>query len=190
MRTTEGFESIWATNYLGPWWLTEQLMPSLRAAGPGRVIDVSSKGLIAHPFLKVDLENADGSKRFSPERAYYHSKLALLTHTLDLARRTNPGELVAHAVWVPAVQVALDRIPNVPAWQRSVYLLKRRFSITPEAMAQTYVALALDPAWGEVTGKLVDHRQQTVRPPGAARDATMAARLEAASRDMVGAVVA
>lgn len=183
--TSEGNEAIWATNLLGPWWLTEQLLPVLRAAGPGRVIDVSSKGLLAHPFLKVELDNVDGGRRYSPERAYYHSKLALLTHTLDLARRHDPSELVAHAVWVPAVQVALDRLPPLPAWQRSIYLLKRRFSITPDEMAVTYTALALDPEWATTTGQLVDHHQRTVKPPRAARDEVAAAALERACRAAV-----
>lgn len=183
--TKDGLETNWATNYVGAWLLTQLLRPSLEAARPGRVIDVTSKGLVAYPFLKVDPEGAARGDHFSPERAYYQSKLALLTHTLHLARTADPELLVAHAIWVPAVKVAMDRIPPLSPCKRWVYLLKRRFALEPEQMAETYTALALDPAWAASTGQLVAHGGATVTPPAAARDPERARALEAATRRMV-----
>jgi NAD(P)-dependent dehydrogenase (short-subunit alcohol dehydrogenase family) len=183
--TDEGLESIWATNYVGPWLLTRRLLAPLRAASPGRVIDVSSKGLLAFPFLKVDADAAAAGEKFSPERAYYQSKLAALTHTMALAAAADPGQLVAHAVWVPAVKVALDRVPPLSPLKRWAYMLKRRFALEPEQMADTYSALALDHGWGEQTGALVDHEQRTVRPPARATDSALAEALENATRAQV-----
>lgn len=186
--TEEGVEQIWATNCLGPYWLSARLRPALAAAAPGRIIDVSSKGLLAHPRLRLTLDALDGpGGRYSPAWAYYHSKLALLTHTLEAARRLDPAEIVTHAVWVPAVQVALDRLPPLPAWLRGLYLLKRRLALTPAAMAPVYAALALDPVWGARTGCVVDHRLGTVRPPKAATSPESAAALEAALSEMAAA---
>ena len=67
--TVDGIEQVWATNFVGPWLLTRALRPLLERASPGRVIDVSSKGLLAYPFLKVDPAGAARGDRYSPERA-------------------------------------------------------------------------------------------------------------------------
>lgn len=175
--TKEGFETIWATNYLGPWLLTQLLKTEL-VASQGRVVDVSSKGLLAHPFMKIQ----DTKPRpFKAEREYYRSKLAALTHTLAFAA-SHENDLVAHAIRVPAVQVALDRLPELPSWMLAAYKMKRRLSITPAQMAETYVHVALEPEWGTCTGRLVDENQRAVSPSRRALDAEEASCLETKTR--------
>ncbi len=52
--TEDGFESTMGTNHLGHFLLTELMLPSIKAAGPGaRIICVSS---IGHRFAKVRLK--------------------------------------------------------------------------------------------------------------------------------------
>lgn len=187
LMTDEGLEMVLATNYLGPWLLTHLLLPSLQAGGGGRVLNVGSKGLMAYPFLRLEFDNLDGSKKFSPQRAYYHSKLALLSHTIELTKRLEGTGVVANVVRVPAVQVDLDRLPALPGWQLAIYKLKRSASITPAQMAETYVALALDEAWASVSGKLVDEKQGVVGWPRHAQDAEAAAELWRLSAALVGA---
>lgn len=184
--TDEGFETVFATNYLGPWLLTQLLLPALQAGAPGRVINVGSKGLMAYPFLGLEFDNLDGSKKFSAQRAYYHSKLALLSYTLELAKRLDGTGVVANTVRVPAVQVALDRLPDMPAWQLWIYKLKRGGSLTPEQMAETYTALALDEEWASNSGQLVDEHQHAVSAPKHAREPEAAGELWRRSAAMVG----
>lgn len=179
-HTDDGLERVWATNFVGPWLLTRLLRPLLQRAQPGRVIDISSKGLMAYPFLRVDPVDAAKGERYSPERAYYQSKLAGLMHSQHLARTADPQSLVAHAVWVPAVKVALDRLPPMSACKRSIYLMKRRFALEPQQMAPVYADLALEPAWEACTGTLVSHDLKRVRLPAAARDPDAGEALEAA----------
>lgn len=188
--SSDGFERVWATNYLGPWRLTDRLASLLAASAPGRVVNICSKGLLAHPFLRIDLDDLDGRDRFSAERAYYRSKLALLSHTLELARTLGRDEIVAHAVWVPAVKVDLARVPTLPAWQRPIYALKRHFALEPGQLAPIYADLALSPAWGSRTGCLVDHTGKEIRPIRNVRDRTRREELEAATREAVEARVA
>lgn len=185
-RTPEGHETIWATNYLGPWLLTCLLLPLLQQSAPARIINVGSKGLLVYPFLRLEFDNLDGSKKYSPQRAYYHSKLALLMHTLDLAQRLEGKGVVANMVRVPAVQVALDRLPAMPAWKLSVYKMKRRRSLTPEAMARAYTALAVDHAWESATGHVVDENLRSVGSAKHSRDAAVAAELWRVSAESSG----
>lgn len=57
MLTKDGFESVFATNYLGHFLLTHLLMPRLIAAGTddkaARIVNVSSPGQ-ALGFLKIN----------------------------------------------------------------------------------------------------------------------------------------
>lgn len=159
VMTEEGFELIYATNYLGPWLLCRLLERQLRG---GRILNVGSKGLLAFPFLRLELDNLDGSKRYSPTLAYYHSKLAVMLHTTSLAAR-HPAGPCCSIVRVPAVQVDLERLPALPAWQKHIYLLKRRFALTPEQMADIYIHLALDGEDADYNGAIVDENRARLR---------------------------
>ena len=91
--TSEGIESVWATNQFGPVLLTELLWGALKNDSQGRVLTIASKGLIAKPFLKVDLEDPEFRARpFSVENAYYQSKLAQIIFTLWLAEKGRERE--------------------------------------------------------------------------------------------------
>lgn len=185
--TADGFESVFATNYLGPWLLTRLLLPLLQASGAGRVIHVGSKGLLAYPFLRLDLHDGKRTKRFSPQRAYYHSKLAVLVHTLELARRLQDRKVVSNIIRVPAVQVDVDRLPaGLPRWQRWMYQQKRARALPPEQMAKTYTALACDEEWALRNGQRVNEQARPVTVPPHARDRQVAAALWEQSAAWVG----
>lgn len=98
-RNSAGHELQLATNYLGPFALTGLLLRYFRAHEPGRVINVGSLG---HRFAKLELDNIDWQNDgYGPMRAYARSKLALLSHTMELNRRlretdSNICALAAH----------------------------------------------------------------------------------------------
>ena len=51
----EDVETVWATNHVGPVFLTHMVVGELSRGEQGRVITVASKGLLSHPFLRVNL---------------------------------------------------------------------------------------------------------------------------------------
>lgn len=154
VKTREGFESTFATNYLGPWLLCRLLERQLQG---GRIINVGTKGLLAYPFLRLELDDLNNLGRYSPTRAYYRSKLAVMQLTTSLAARhpTGPSCVV---VRVPAVQLDPGRMPAVSGWKQRIYSIKRRFSLTPEQVAAAYVRLALDGESSDYNGAVVDER--------------------------------
>ena len=80
-RTTDGFESQFGTNHLGPFALTNLLLPAVT----GRVVTVSSG---AHRSGTLDLDDLNWrSRRYRRIGAYAQSKLANLLFTLELQRR-------------------------------------------------------------------------------------------------------
>jgi NAD(P)-dependent dehydrogenase (short-subunit alcohol dehydrogenase family) len=80
-RTDDGFELQFATNHLGPFALTNLLLPQIT----DRVVTVSSN---AHRYGGLDLDDLNWHRRrYRPWRAYGQTKVANLLFTLELERR-------------------------------------------------------------------------------------------------------
>ncbi len=150
--TEEGLETVFATNHLGPFLLTHLLLDMLKASAPSRIITVASKGLISYPFLDIEFNNLYGERKFSMQHAYYHSKLAQVMFTFDLAERLRGTGVSVHCVRVGNVAIPDERLAHLPTWMLKMYEVKRKFSMTPEKMAETYVWLAADRLGEEQTG--------------------------------------
>jgi NAD(P)-dependent dehydrogenase (short-subunit alcohol dehydrogenase family) len=150
--TPEGLETVFATNHLGPFLLTHLLLERLKVSAPSRVITVASKGLITYPFLNIEFDNLYGEQHFNMQHAYYHSKQAQVMFTFELADRLRGTGVTAHCVRVGNVAIPDDRLAHLPKWMLKMYEAKRKFSMTPEQMAETYVWLAADPVGEQKTG--------------------------------------
>ena len=150
--TEDGVETIFATNHLGPFLLTNLLVDLLKASAPSRIITVASKGLISYPLLGLEFDNLNGEKKFNMQHAYYHSKQAQVMFTFDLAERLKGTGVTVNCVRVGNVAIPDTRLDHLPAWLLKIYEMKRKFALTPEKMAETYVWLAADPALKDVTG--------------------------------------
>lgn len=161
--TVDGIETIFATNHISIFMLTQLLLDTLQASAPSRIITVASKGLIAYPFLDIEFDNLNGERKFSTQHAYYHSKQAQIMFTYDLAERLKGSGVTVNCVRVTNVAIPDDRLQHLPKWLLKIYHLKRGMAITPERQAETYVYLAADPAVQEVTGGYWDENNQPVR---------------------------
>lgn len=161
--TTDGVETVFATNHLGPFLLTQLLLEQLRSCAPSRIITVASKGLISYPFLDIEFDNLDGERKFNLQHAYYHAKQAQVMFTFDLAERLRGTGVTVHCVRVGNVAIPDERLSHLPKWMLRMYETKRRFAMTPERMAETYVWLAADPIAEQQTGGYWDAPGISVR---------------------------
>lgn len=82
MQTVDGFELQFATDFLGPFALTNQLLPTLLAT-PGARVTTMSSGLANAGRIRFDDLQATG--KYTPNRAYAQSKLADLMLARHLA---------------------------------------------------------------------------------------------------------
>lgn len=169
--TAQGHEKVWAVNHLGPFLLTHLLRDQL-AAVYGRLITISSQGLVAKPRLTLDFDDLDSRGDFDTTKAYYRSKLAQCSFAISVRER-NLG-VVSNGVRVTSVAVPDDRLPELGSFQLWAYKRKRRFAITPAEMAETYVWLALD---ASIDGEYVDHKRKSVSWPKRVRDRDLRDRL-------------
>ncbi len=160
--TEDGVETIFATNHIGIFLMTHLLLDVLKASAPSRIITVASKGLMVYPFLDIEFDNLNGERKFSTQHAYYHSKLAQVMFTYDLAEKLKGSGVTVNCVRVTNVAIPDERLTHLSGWLRKIYNLKRSMSISAERQAETYVYLAGSPDVENISGKYWDENNKQV----------------------------
>ena len=112
VSTRQGHELTFATNVLGPFALTNLLLPSLRRGAPSRVILLSSGGMYTASLDAGDLELA--RRDFDGSRFYAHTKrIEVILARLWAERERGTGVSFAsmHPGWVdtPGLRQSLPR---------------------------------------------------------------------------------
>jgi len=163
----DNIETVWATNHLGPVFLTYLLLDLLKKSDQARIITIASKGLLSFPFLKIDFDDPEfKNRKFSVTRAYYQSKLAQVMYTYWLSEELKDTSITVNCIRVTNVELDLSRYPNLSKLMIFLYSIKRKFSISPDDMARTYVYLATANELQKVTGKYFNEKNQAVTSSG------------------------
>jgi NAD(P)-dependent dehydrogenase (short-subunit alcohol dehydrogenase family) len=186
-RTTDGFESQLGTNHLGPFALTNLLLPKIT----DRVVCVSSS---VHRTGHIDLDDLNWGRRpYKQWPAYAQSKLANLLFVLELQRRlasvdSRVRALAAHPGWAQTslqghsgnaiadrAMLVLTKAMGQPASQGAWPTL---YAATADLPGASYVGPS---GMGETRGvpKLVGRSAE-------ASDPELAKRLWAASEELTG----
>ena len=111
-HTGEGIELTFATNVLGPFLLTNLLLPTLRSGAPSRVVNVSSGGMYTQ---KLDVDDLQLERReYNPAAFYAHTKRCEVVLTrlwADRLLRTGVSVNAMHPGWAdtPGVRTSLPR---------------------------------------------------------------------------------
>lgn len=158
--TCEGNETQFATNLLSPFILMTALLPLLRKSSDGRIINISSKGLVMRPNITFEFDNIKSGRGYSPAKTYYQTKLGLLMVSLFMREHLSESNVSVFAVRVTNVKVDISRYSNISTILKAMYRIKSRFAISPQDMAKAYVALAHG---AKVKGFLYDEKLQEVR---------------------------
>jgi NAD(P)-dependent dehydrogenase (short-subunit alcohol dehydrogenase family) len=100
-KTKQGVEQQFGINHLGHFALTGLLLDRLSATPGARIVTVSSN---THRMGKMNFDDLNAKKEYSPRRAYGQSKLANLLFTYELQRRLTAAGLstlsvAAHPGW-------------------------------------------------------------------------------------------
>ncbi len=161
--TEDGVETVFATNHVNIFLMTQLLFDTLKASAPSRIITVASQGLMTYPFLDIEFDNLNGQRKFSMQHAYYHAKQAQVMFTFDLAERLKGTGVTVNCVRVGNVAIPDERLAHLPKFLLKLYEMKRKFALTPEKMAETYTWLAADPALETVTGGYWDAPDKPAR---------------------------
>jgi NAD(P)-dependent dehydrogenase (short-subunit alcohol dehydrogenase family) len=100
-QTRQGFEQQFGVNHLGHFALTGLLLDMLNGTPDARIVTVSSN---MHRIGRLNFEDLNAERNYSPQRAYAQSKLANLLFTYELQRRLASAEqgtlsVAAHPGW-------------------------------------------------------------------------------------------
>ncbi len=132
--SVDGIELTFATNVLGPFLLTNLLLPILERSRPARIINVSSGGMYTQRIHPDDLQMAH--EKFDGATAYARTKRAQVILTELWAERLRGTGVVVHAMhpgWAdtPGLKSSLPRF----------HALTKRLLRTPQEGADTIVWL-------------------------------------------------
>jgi len=141
--TPEGFDMQWAVNHLAPFLLTMELLPLLQASPMARVVTVSSG---SHRGARLDWEDVQLLRHYSPIRAYGRTKLGNVLFTAEFNRRfANCPNLRAFAADPGLVNTKIGMKSN--SWlARLAWDVRRRGGGPPERAAEGIVFLATEPS--------------------------------------------
>jgi dehydrogenase/reductase SDR family protein 13 len=167
----DGFDRTYATNHIGPFLLTNLLLPRLKESPAGRIVNVSS---IAHLSAKqIDWSMLE--RRQIPRRSafgdYGVTKLMNVLHAKELARRLAGTRVTTYAVHPGGVATNIWRsVPQPFQW------LLKLFLISSEKGAETPLYCATAPELATVSGRYYD-RCREARTNPLAEDPALAAEL-------------
>lgn len=82
-ETVQGFEKQFGVNHIGHFTLTNLLLPKIKAANEGRIVNLSS---IAHETGKMNFDDINHKKNYKMWPVYMQSKLANVYFTKHFAK--------------------------------------------------------------------------------------------------------
>lgn len=157
-RTSDGNELLLATNFLGAFALTGLMLPYFPAERSGRVLHVGS---LAHRFARPNIDDLNWhASPYDPWKAYANSKLALLSHAIELSRRLrahglNIIALAAHPGFANT-EINRQREANIRQTALRRWYVRQMMKIVPTAAqaAQSVIQAATqaDVCGGEYIG--------------------------------------
>lgn len=165
VMTAEGYEANFAANHLGPFLLTQRLLPLLRRtaagvpAGTVRILNTASDASEMIPGINLD--DLQSLENFSPGLAYCTGKLANVLFARELAERLEAEGIVAHSVHPGAVDSNFfthapadtqERVRDIPKF-------------TEAEGADTLIWLATDPAGASSSGSYWFQRELRAANP-------------------------
>ncbi len=154
-RTDDGVEMSWAVNHMAPFILTYRMLPLLKAAPAGRVINLSS---IAHYFATPGFGHIRGAGLHIPWSVYAQTKLAEVFFTRELARRLAGSNVTANAVHPGLVRTSIGKRQG---WfLRAIFGVVDLFSVGEMQGGEALTRLAADPDLKGVNGVYFDIERQ------------------------------
>jgi NAD(P)-dependent dehydrogenase (short-subunit alcohol dehydrogenase family) len=181
--TADGYEKTFQVNHLAAFLLTSRLMDRL-IDSEAAVITTSS--VAAARYGKIDIDDLNNERNFSPNKAYGDSKLANILFTKGLHKRFYARGVSAVA-FHPG-NVATNFASDTTSFFRFVYHtpLRRLLLISPERGARPLVELANGkPGQDWQSGAYYDrHKLGKTNPQ--ADDESLADQLWQRSEEMVG----
>ncbi|HET6821810.1 MAG TPA: SDR family NAD(P)-dependent oxidoreductase, partial [Anaerolineales bacterium] len=160
--TVDGFEEMFAANYLGPFLLTNLLLEPLQAAaqakGFARILNIT-----APSALPLNFDDLQSERDFNASNTFGAARTAILLFTLELAQRLENSRVTVNAI-------------HSESMNESFFLTRLFTRSSPEKAATSIVQAAVAPEFEKTTGKFLDDGKE-IEVPGFAQDRDARQRL-------------
>ena len=144
----DGYEQQFGVNYVGPFLLTQLLLPALQKAPAGRIIHLAS---IMHWLGSIKPETfRQNSGSYRAVAAYGQSKLANLLFSHALARQLEGTTVTSNALHPGGVDSDIYR--DLPKLQ---YAVMKPFLIPTNRPAKLITIMAVSDEWATLNGQYV-----------------------------------
>jgi NAD(P)-dependent dehydrogenase (short-subunit alcohol dehydrogenase family) len=151
--TADGYETMFATNHLGPFLLTSLLLERLQGAPHARILTMTPPSA-----ARIAFEDLQAEHSFRAVQAFRASKSANLYFTSELTHRLAGTTVTVNAFYPGLVRTALMREAPIPLrWLNAV------FGHAPESVAERVVYYAASPDVQAMTG-MVFQQGRAARP--------------------------
>jgi retinol dehydrogenase-14 len=172
-ETVDGLETVFATNHLGPFLLTNLMLPVLTASAPARIVIVSSG---AQAMGKLDFDDLQSVRGYGEIRVYNASKVANILFTYELAALTKGSGVTANAVEPGFIKTNL----KVP-FPFSIFSFMRGKAVDG---ARPSIFLASSPEVEGVSGAFFSNKGVPIKSSKITYDDATAKRLWAVSAEL------
>ena len=178
--TVDGFEEMFAANYLGPFLLTNLLLEPLQAAvqanGSARIINITVPSEIP-----LNFDDLQAEQDFKPLEVFGATKMANLLFTLELARRLENSGVTVNALHPGVARSGL----NEEETSGLARLFSRLGTSSLEKAGSAILQAATAPEFEKTTGKFF-HNSAEIEVPEYAHDRVAQQRLWELSEQLTG----
>jgi NAD(P)-dependent dehydrogenase (short-subunit alcohol dehydrogenase family) len=164
--TEDGLEKTFALNHLSYFTVTNILLDRLKATPGARIVSTASG---AHVGNKLNFDDLQSEKSYSPFAVYGRSKLMNILFTRELAKRLAGTGVTANCLHPGFVGTRFgDESGGLMSW---VIKLGKNFALTPEQGAETIIYLASSDDVAGKSGGYYEKKQFTAPSRAAQSDA-------------------
>ena len=175
-----GIEKVFATNHLGPFYLTNSFLEKNLMHSGSRIINVGSS---AHQRAVLDFNDLDSSNSRSWYERYSRSKLCNLLFTLRLSKNLENKNISVNCVHPGIVKTNIAQ-DQKGILQFIVKLVLKYKGISPEEGADTLIYLATNKTVQDLSGRYFANKSET-KPSKEALNWDVADRLWQESNEMI-----
>jgi len=163
-------ELSFATNLIGPFLMTKQLMDPLRKSSDPRILHACSTNIkhFFDPNRKIEFDNLQGefkdSRPYNTYKMYGDSKMALYIMTKRLAMELKRHGITVNALQIPATKLSKRTIDNLsPVW-RTLAVLQNLFNPLPGEVADCYYQICTAEKYATLSGHLFNKQGEIIQP--------------------------
>lgn len=166
----DDIELSFATNAFGPTLMTRLLADHLEQSQDPRVLNACTTNIknFFDPKRAIEFDNLRGELKdttpYSTYKMYGDSKMAFLMLTFKVAEELRNRGIKVNALQINRVKLSKETIKKMKSFWRILAWAQNLTNPLPEGMAEHYFHITTSEAFKDVTGQLINHEREIVKP--------------------------